>query len=161
MIKYSWAQIIEMSNLWHRVCCHRDQFFVPRAPGLNRSLRIYCYEISIRNLVLILFWLINSGVGTRESQIGGRFPDKVSRVTQCVTRRRRGLRHEDVDSNQQTPVRQSPLLPICIWAMDNHTPPLSLTILGAIFLLTGAICACIITIDIIIRKGWQTMMWIM
>jgi hypothetical protein len=73
--------------------------------------------------------------------------------------RRRGLHHEDVDSNQQTPLRQSPLLPI--WIMDNYTPPLSLTILGAIFLLTGAICACIITIDIVIRKGWQTMMWIM
>ena len=150
-----------MPNLGQRVCCHRDQFFVPPVPGLNRSFNIHSYEISIGNLVLILFYLINSGVETRESLIGGRFPDKVSRVTQCVTRRRRGLHHEDVDSNQQTPVRQSSLLPICFWTMDSYTPLLSLTILGAIFLLTGAICAGIITIDIIIRKGWQTMMWIM
>jgi hypothetical protein len=42
-----------------------------------------------------------------------------------------------------------------------YVPPLSLTILGAIFLLLGAICAILIALDIVIRKGWQTMMWIM
>ena len=46
--------------------------------------------------------------------------------------------------------------------MDNaYVPPLSMTILGAIFLLFGALCSIIIALDILVRKGWRTMMGIM
>jgi hypothetical protein len=44
---------------------------------------------------------------------------------------------------------------------DEYTPPLSLTIIGAIFLLVGVISAVILAIDIAITKGWRTMMGIM
>jgi hypothetical protein len=42
-----------------------------------------------------------------------------------------------------------------------YVPPLSLTILGAIFLLIGAISAVFITLDILIQQGWRRMMGIM
>ena len=43
---------------------------------------------------------------------------------------------------------------------DYHVP-LSLTVLAGIFLAFGAACMLIITGDIIWRRGWQSMMWIM
>lgn len=46
--------------------------------------------------------------------------------------------------------------------MDSgYSPPLALTILSGIFLCLGAVCAIIIAADILWRKGWQSMMWIM
>ncbi|KAL9072296.1 MAG: hypothetical protein Q9157_005145 [Trypethelium eluteriae] len=44
---------------------------------------------------------------------------------------------------------------------DDYHPPLALTILAGIFLALGAICMLIITVDIIWRRGWRSMMWIM
>jgi len=44
---------------------------------------------------------------------------------------------------------------------DGYVPPLGLTIVGAIFLLLGAISALLLTVDIVLRKGWRTMMGIM
>jgi hypothetical protein len=43
----------------------------------------------------------------------------------------------------------------------DYLPPLSLTVLGAIFLLLGAICGGIICLDIVVKKGWRRMMAIM
>lgn len=45
--------------------------------------------------------------------------------------------------------------------MVEYTPPLSLTIIGAIFLLFGGVFSGIITLDILWRRGWKTMMGIM
>ena len=44
---------------------------------------------------------------------------------------------------------------------SDYVPPLSLTILGAIFLLLGALCAIVVALDILIRQGWRSMMAIM
>ena len=44
---------------------------------------------------------------------------------------------------------------------SNYHVPLSLTVLAGIFLILGAICMLIVAIDIIWRRGWQSMMWIM
>ncbi|KAI9690214.1 MAG: hypothetical protein M1822_009175 [Bathelium mastoideum] len=43
---------------------------------------------------------------------------------------------------------------------DYHVP-LSLTVLAGIFLALGAICMLIVAGDIIWRRGWESMMWIM
>jgi hypothetical protein len=46
--------------------------------------------------------------------------------------------------------------------MDTqYVPPLSLTILGAIFLLIGAVCAAFIYVDILLGRRWRRMMKIM
>lgn len=46
--------------------------------------------------------------------------------------------------------------------MDNaYTPPLSLTIIGAISLLLGVVFAAVVAVDILLRKGWRSMMGIM
>lgn len=42
-----------------------------------------------------------------------------------------------------------------------YKPPLALTVLAGIFLLLGAIFLLIVAIDIIWRRGWKSMMWIM
>ena len=43
----------------------------------------------------------------------------------------------------------------------TYTPPTALTILSGIFLILGAICALVIVGDIVWRRGWRNMMWIM
>ncbi|KAI7280664.1 hypothetical protein KC343_g1479 [Hortaea werneckii] len=46
--------------------------------------------------------------------------------------------------------------------MDTaYTPPLALTVISGVFLALGAACALIVAGDILLRKGWQSMMWIM
>jgi hypothetical protein len=46
--------------------------------------------------------------------------------------------------------------------MDSaYNPPLSLTIIGAIFIGLATLVAAWITLDIVIRRGWQTMMAVM
>lgn len=50
----------------------------------------------------------------------------------------------------------------CSLAMDtSYKPPLALTVLAGIFLLIGAIFFLIVAIDILWRRGWKSMMWIM
>ncbi|KAF2479832.1 hypothetical protein BDY17DRAFT_326841 [Neohortaea acidophila] len=44
---------------------------------------------------------------------------------------------------------------------SDYHPPLALTILSGIFLILGAICFLIVTVDIIWRRGWRSMMGIM
>ena len=44
---------------------------------------------------------------------------------------------------------------------ETYHPPLALTVLSGIFLLLGAICFVIVAVDIIWRRGWQSMMLIM
>lgn len=44
---------------------------------------------------------------------------------------------------------------------SSYHVPTALTVLAAIFLLTGAICAIIVTADIVWRQGWRSMMLIM
>jgi len=44
---------------------------------------------------------------------------------------------------------------------SSYYPPLSLDILGAISLLLGVILATVILVDILMRKGWRSMMAIM
>lgn len=47
-------------------------------------------------------------------------------------------------------------------AMEHtYEPPLALTIISGIFLGVGAICAVGVALDIIRRRGWQSMMGIM
>jgi len=46
--------------------------------------------------------------------------------------------------------------------MDTaYSPPLALTVISGVFLALGAACALIVAGDILLRKGWQSMMWIM
>ncbi|GAM91358.1 hypothetical protein ANO11243_094070 [Dothideomycetidae sp. 11243] len=45
--------------------------------------------------------------------------------------------------------------------MQTYHPPLSLTIVSGVFLALGATCALILAADIILRRGWKSMMWIM
>jgi hypothetical protein len=42
-----------------------------------------------------------------------------------------------------------------------YNPPLSLTIIGTIFIGLATLVAAWITFDIIVRRGWKTMMAIM
>ena len=44
--------------------------------------------------------------------------------------------------------------------MKYHTP-LALTVLSGIFLALGAVFAIVVATDILIRKGWRSMMGIM
>ena len=46
-------------------------------------------------------------------------------------------------------------------AASTYTPPLSLTILSAIFIGAFALCALWIALDIIYRQGWKSMMAVM
>jgi len=66
----------------------------------------------------------------------------------------------------------SSILPLLITGSDpaierakmqrsSYYPPLSLDILGAISLLLGVILATVILVDILMRKGWRSMMAIM
>ncbi|KAK5175852.1 uncharacterized protein LTR77_000992 [Saxophila tyrrhenica] len=43
----------------------------------------------------------------------------------------------------------------------DYSPPLALTVISAVFLILGAICFLIIVGDIVWRRGWNSMMWIM
>ncbi|KAI6823633.1 hypothetical protein KC367_g5667 [Hortaea werneckii] len=46
--------------------------------------------------------------------------------------------------------------------MDTaYSPPLALTVISGVFLALGAACALIVAGDILLRRGWQSMMWIM
>ncbi|KAI6826313.1 hypothetical protein KC332_g11893 [Hortaea werneckii] len=46
--------------------------------------------------------------------------------------------------------------------MDTaYSPPLALTVISGVFLALGAACALIVASDILLRRGWQSMMWIM
>ena len=45
--------------------------------------------------------------------------------------------------------------------MDTYHIPTALTVLSAIFLIIGAICAIVVTADILWRRGWRSMMGIM
>jgi hypothetical protein len=46
--------------------------------------------------------------------------------------------------------------------MDSaYNPPLSLTIIGTIFIGLATLVAAWITLDILIRRGWATMMAVM
>ncbi len=60
----------------------------------------------------------------------------------------------------------SPIQPRCSAQMDMnmntmYEVPRALTILSGIFLALGALGMLIVTIDILLRQGWKTMMWIM
>ena len=44
---------------------------------------------------------------------------------------------------------------------SSYHVPTALTVLAGIFLLTGALCAIVVTADIVWRKGWRSMMLIM
>jgi hypothetical protein len=46
-------------------------------------------------------------------------------------------------------------------AMDAYHVPKSLNILAGIFLALGAVCGLVVLGDIIWRRGWRSMMWIM
>jgi hypothetical protein len=45
--------------------------------------------------------------------------------------------------------------------MSSYTPPLALTIVAGVFLALGGLCGFIVLLDIVIRQGWKSMMWIM
>ncbi|GAB1732947.1 hypothetical protein NU195Hw_g201t1 [Hortaea werneckii] len=46
--------------------------------------------------------------------------------------------------------------------MDTaYSPPLALTVISGVFLALGAACALVVAGDILLRRGWQSMMWIM
>lgn len=44
---------------------------------------------------------------------------------------------------------------------STYSPPLALTIISSIFLVLGALCFLVIVGDILWRRGWRSMMWIM
>jgi len=44
---------------------------------------------------------------------------------------------------------------------SSYTPPTALTVVSCIFLAIGALCLLFIAGDILLRRGWQSMMWIM
>ncbi|KAI6826352.1 hypothetical protein KC340_g11722 [Hortaea werneckii] len=46
--------------------------------------------------------------------------------------------------------------------MDTaYSPPLALTAISGVFLALGAACALVVAGDILLRRGWHSMMWIM
>jgi hypothetical protein len=57
--------------------------------------------------------------------------------------------------------RSKPNIKMDNMSMNSYHVPNSLNILAGIFLTLGAVCGLIVLGDIIWRRGWRSMMWIM